>query len=295
MTRRRIQPFRQVSPLAIRSEGWAIQIGTGDLQELPDYLPSWDYASNISLTLDIEINVPLVLEDTGIDSLDAVGIVVVAECPVSGLRLTELQELQADVSQYRVTLRVEPGQFAQEFIAWCGLVLQKEMSFTSSDVPFRAGSRLLISEPRRVVLEGEAARFPSEAVSFEALGWDEALWKMQTEIGSLDDQFNGTVRLYLNSDFREAKTLAEGEEPTILSKFLEVDVARSIFRSIARIDPPELLTDDELELGTVGQVADSLARGLLHSDLSSCIEMIRTDPQGFEVLLQSRYQPWRNS
>ncbi len=132
-------------------------------------------------------------------------------------------------------------------------------------------------------------------MSFEALGWDEALWKVQAEIGSLDEQFNGTVRLYLNSDFSEAKALAEGTEPTVLSKFLEVDIARSIFRSIARIDTSESLSDDDLELGTVGQVADSLAQGLLHSDLPSCIEQIRTDPQGFEVLLQSRYQPWRKS
>ena len=292
MRKQRIQPFDVVPASVIRREGWSVQYGSSSREPLPEYLRDWDYQSNVSFYLDLELNVRDVLSNTGIADARSVAVVAVLECTATNVRTVQSARISLDQPKYCLKIESGQGVLASSVDLWSALVLIKDTERESLRSPHRAGSRLLALPAAHVVLEGDAARFPTEATSFGSLGWQEALWKVQVDATSLDEPFNGGVRLFLNSDLKEAKLLAESTTENMLSRFLEIDIARAIFSRLATLTLTEEVSNDEHVAGTVGHVANSLATNIFRSDLGSCVERLRSDPQGFEVALQSRYRPW---
>lgn len=155
------------------------------------------------------------------------------------------------------------------------------------------GARVLIGPSKRTQLEGDGARFPTEPVSFKAMGWAPALWKVKFSFDSPEDAFSGAVRLFINVDHAGASSLLDPQAAggSVTRAFLRQDIVRVVLSTLAKESRGSgvvvALQDGEDVDDSVLGVANVLAQQWLKLDVDEAIHLLERSPEDFDTKLQA--------
>ncbi|WP_406024047.1 hypothetical protein OH802_00345 [Nocardioides sp. NBC_00850] len=289
MTKLRLYPHRVVPDAALIWRGWWHMNGNAK-EPLPYLMDGWDYAKEevIGLTLDLDPNE--VLTSTGLVSLDQVEIVVIAECREVLRRFVVRQRMSNNhIGPVDLSLTIPAGEAAHKLDLSAHLVLASTWEPTGFDVPRVKGARLATSQRISVVLEGDASRFPTEAVPFSTLGMEQSPWTVTRTFYDLNDSFMGGVRLFVNTEHPIGRRALDPATASSVKGFLQADILRTLIAEVARSE--EEVRQEYIE-GSVGDVLDGMCLLFLQRSLEVAVQIHREDPARLERILQSVLEPW---
>lgn len=282
----RLYPYATVDDAAVAWDAWWLE-SSGERIPLPKYAPGWDYASHLVVGLTVTIQEDAVLRSTGMDRLEQLAMVLVADCMASLRRFITQETLLTGVNSADLRLEIPPGEVADSLTLGAALVLAHDIE-PVPDRAHRAGSRLGSSPSYTLILEGEASRFPTETVSFAAAGYEAAPWTLASSAESLDDSLMGSVRLLINEDHPWGLRLLEDAGAPELSKQLQVDVFRSLVTLCAELSDEVLADFDE---DSLGGVADYMCQLYLRRSLSEAMKVLHEEPRRFDRLVYAAVTP----
>jgi hypothetical protein len=255
-------------------------------------LAAWDYASDTTVGVSVDLDEYALLESTGLDSVDELQILAVADCLLAQRRFVGARSLRGHQrgAIVDVSVRLPPGQVAGAVRLSAHLVLSTTTPERKFRVAFRRGSRILSSEPVTLRLEGDSGRFPTEPVRFSELGLGNAPWTVLTMYDELSDSFLGGVRLLINMEHPVGQLALDPKESSRVSGLLHADVIRLLIADLAARREGD--TDDSsFEEGSVGQVLGSMCQAVLGVSLSTAVRLCRDDPVSFDRDLHDHLDP----
>lgn len=281
MSRARLLPYRTLGVDDLTWGGWWIE-RKGLREPLPDLLPSWDYASEDRIGINVVIGSIPLLTATGLDQVDVVEAVAVADCPSMLRRFVARTRLTGDdQQQVELVIELPPGEVAQKLELSAFLLLAEDIP-PKRHTASKRGSRLGVGPTNKVLLEGDASRFPTEAVPFSALRLESAPWTLNAVFDDMSDSFMGSVRLLVNEDHELGRAvLAHSVEP-LLEARLKLEVLRSL---IALASAHDVTASDAFPPDSIGEVVDSMCRLFLNRSLPEAIQSYERDPLKFDRLL----------
>jgi hypothetical protein len=263
----------------------------GVRQSLGDKLRGWDYESETSFELQPSFDVEEVLRTAQVDSTEDLAIVLLLDCPAVGERWHGAYLLSAYLDSDMSALEVAgpAGHLADAVRLSAHLVLWERRSASSGSAT-RPGSRLAWSKVQTVSLEGDGSRFPTEEVSFKALGLENAAWTVRASFTDMSDSFMSTVRLLINKDHPSSDMLLEqGPHHALAHSTLRMDVARQLLLGVAADRESFPAGSDDWEDGSVGAVMSGLTTTFMRMDLVSALNLARSDPFKFERKIQEGF------
>ena len=140
----------------------------GNRTELSALLAGWDYASHTTVGISVDLDEEALLASTGLDSMDELEILAMADCLLAQQRFVATKPLRGHQrgSTADVAVQLPPGQVAGAVRLSAHLVLARSALERKFRVAFLRGSRIDSSEPFTLRLEGDSGRFPTEPVRF---------------------------------------------------------------------------------------------------------------------------------
>lgn len=295
MTTVRLLPHREASAASVEWGPWWASTGGGPRAQASGVLDGWDYATTLSLQLQPAVHEDEFLDSTGLPNLTFCDVVAMVECAHTGYRLITSHNLHHIVTTDEMVLELlpDPQRLAQSIRLSCHIVLGKDYDGADQNSASRKGARLASGRPVTIGIEGSGARFPTEAVSFRALGYEEGLWSLHYDLTDGDEQFGSAVRLYINSDHPSAGLLLEGGGPehALVQSALETDTVRQLVAGAASEQHATFSdTNAEWAEGSVGHALQSMSQLFFGRPLEELIRLHEQDRISFERLLQSRTQ-----
>ena len=153
------------------------------------------------------------------------------------------------------------------------------------------GARVLGGPSKRTLIEGDGARFPTEPVSFKAMNWPPALWRVKFSFDSPEDAFGGAVRLFVNVDHPGSSSLLDPQSTGghVTRAFLRQDIVRVVLTTLAQESRGSgaLIVSPGGDDSSVIAVANALAHEWLKLDVEEAIMLVERSPEEFETRLQA--------
>lgn len=289
MAKTRVYPHRVAGAESVSWGDWLV-LRDGRFERCAPVLKGWDYASVEELSLSVKVVGPQFLAETGLDSLDEVELVAIADCAQSQRRIVSTSPFASGALEATVALTLPPRELATSIRLSGYLVLSRDRL---GAVGLRAkvrGAHLHASSPLLVALEGDAGRFPTEIANFSELGYPTVPWTVITKFSDLADSFVGTVRLLLNKEHPIGRMAVDPEWAPRLSSIIRLDIFRVL---IGRLAGGAMDGDQStFEEASVGAVIEGMCELFLGRSIESACLLYRDDPSEFERLLQSRLEPF---
>ena len=290
MSKVRVQPHLTASRGSVNWAGWYL-VAASERRQLGVLLDGWDYDQAITIGTAPEIDAFELGRSTGLDDLSEVHLIVAVDCPPTSRRFVAHVPLSTYLAAQDRFLGVEVprGAVALELKMSCHLALMVDRP-ALGHVASAKGSRLAESPTTRLVLEGDASRFPTEALSFADMRWEPAAWSVRIDLDDMNDAFTGVVRLMLNTDHPVGAALAAMEPKTYgaLGSILRIDIVRSILVAAIERVGRRGLADIEFDEDTFGSVAEQMSNDYFGMGLAGVAEMRVSDSGRFERVLQSQ-------
>ncbi|GAA1815153.1 hypothetical protein GCM10009812_04830 [Nocardioides marinus] len=249
---------------------------------LPDLMPAWDYSVRDRIGLNVDIDAMTVREKTGIENISDLEVVALVDCPSTLKRFVHRSRLAPHASQeVEVVIDLPPGEVAHRLDVAAFLLLATDLP-PKSRTASRSGSRLATGPSRRVLLEGDASRFPTEAVSFASLNWADVPWTLNAVFFDLSDSFMGSVRLLVNEDHPLGRAVLSAEVDPATDSRLKLEVLRTLVGVVAA---QENLDHDDYPPESIGEVVASMCSVFLNRTLAEAVHIYQRDPIKFDRLL----------
>jgi hypothetical protein len=263
----------------------------GNRTELSGQLAGWDYASRTTVGISVDLDEDSLLASTGLDSMDELEILAMADCLSAQQRFVATKPLRGHQRGLTADVSVElpPGQVAGAVRLSAHLALAYTTQKREYRVAFLRGSRIDSSEPFTLWLEGDSGRFPTEPIKFSELGLGNAPWTVLTAYDELSDSFLGGVRLLINLEHPIGQLALDPQAASRVSGLLHADVMRLLIGNVAA--QGEQTDGSSYEEGSVGQVLDTMCQGFLGMSMRTTVRLYRDDPARFELVLQDRLDP----
>ena len=287
----RFMPHRIADTRSVTWHRWWTE-SDGSRTELSRLLTGWDYASHTTIGITVELDEEALLASTGLDSMDELEILAMADCLLAQQRFVATKPLRAHQhgSTADVSVQLPPGQVAGAVRLSAHLVLASTTPEREYRVAFLRGSRIDSSEPFTLRLEGDSGRFPTEPVRFSELGLGNAPWTVLTVYDELSDGFLGGVRLLINLEHPVGQLALDPKAASRVSGLLHADVTRLLIANVvARHEDSD---ESSYEEGSVGQVLDTMCQGFLGMSLRTAVRLYRDDPARFELTIQNYLEPF---
>jgi len=290
MARLRFYPHRTADATSVSWHSWWIE-RNGDRSVLPPLLTGWDYASCETVGISVDLCEEALFESTGLESLDDLEVVVVADCPAVQQRFIAREPLTGhERGTVDVALQLPPGQVADAVKLSAFLVLSRNIEELGYRVASHQGARIHSSEPFTLRLEGDSSRFPTEPVPFSELGYGNAPLTVITVYEEMSDSFMGGVRLLINTEHQAWRLFLDPQAASHIVGLLRFDVVRLL---VAKVTNEVGNADESSSIeGSVGDVLERMCQGVLGMGLKSATHLYRDDPAHFEVLLHDRLNPF---
>lgn len=198
-------PYLRIDAAEVMANPWSVDEGGWRL--LGEYLPDWDYASEVRVRRSVKINVASIADRLGIAASE-LRLKIVVTVGTGGAREDRLRRIfwASDVTfsqtEFDIELLLDGLEIAQRFTLRTDIVLAGPASAGNILAPKRVGLKLWDDE-LKVRIEPEEARFPIEALRFSDIFPDSrnALWMLEWTPAALDEDFEGSFRLFVNDDF----------------------------------------------------------------------------------------------
>lgn len=279
----RIMPFRTASAIktTIHLEK------NGQLVPFEGPIEAWEYLTRMSVVCEFDLDLAQVRMETGLRVEDC-GRVVAAlqvDCPSTSWRHLELVPLGAGTGNARVTVGVPPMTVAKRLDARALVLLASPAGVSDERAPRFKGSRLHQSETARVILEGQGAAFPVEAVSFESVGLaSHAPWHLHCSATTLAVPFMRAVRLKINTD-HPAHTKIQACDPEMTS-ILTLDILLQLLLACSSLVlESDMVSEDDESLGAT---LEGLCRVYLDRSAREAVQELRSDPTEFLTSAKSK-------
>jgi hypothetical protein len=286
----RFLPHRIADTRSVTWHRWWTE-SDGSRTELSRFLAGWDYASHTTLGISVDLDEETLLASTGLDSIDELEILAMADCLLAQQRFVGTKPLRGHQggATADVSMQLPPGQVAGAVRLSAHLVLACTTPEREYRVPFLRGSRIDSSEPFTLQLEGDSGRFPTEPVRFSELGLGNAPWTVIAVYDELSDGFLGGVRLLINTEHPAGRVALDPKAASRVSGLLHADVMRLLIANVAarRDDAGE----SSYEEGSVGQVLEAMCQGFLGMSLRTAARLCRDEPVRFERIIQDHLAP----
>jgi hypothetical protein len=264
----------------------------GHRTDLSTMLTAWDYASDTTVGISVEIDEDAVLKSSGLDSIDELEILAIADCLLAQQRFVGTRSLRDHQrgATVDVSVRLPPGHVAGAVRLSAHLVLGTTKPQRKYRVAHLRGSRILSSEPTTLRLEGDSGRFPTEPVRFSELALGNAPWTVLTAYEELSDSFLGGVRLLINMEHPVGRLALDPSAAPRVSGLLHADVLRLLIADWAarREEDADVSSFEE---GSVGQVLGAMCQTFLRMSLSTAVRLCRDDPVRFDLELHDHLDP----
>lgn len=289
MAKVRVQPHLMASSRAVKWASWYLAIES-ERYQLGPILDGWDYDQSIRIGTSPDIDVAELMRSTGLDDATEVHLVMTVDCSPTSRRFVSHRPLDLNLSSPDQSIEVEipRGAAALELKMTCHLALMAHRP-PSGNAPCLKGSRIAESPTTRLVLEGDASRFPTEALSFLDLRWEPAAWSVRIDMEDMNEAFRGVVRLFLNTDHAVGAALASMDSKTYgaLGSILRIHIVRSILlagiEQVGRMGTEAFDFDEE----SFGSVAEQISNDYFGMGLAAVAELKSADNTRFERVLQS--------
>ncbi|OBY18714.1 hypothetical protein [Pseudomonas aeruginosa] len=254
-------PFLILSDDVVSFSGWMIGAPNEPLSPASDILENWDYEQDIQVHTHVEIDFPAAAEQLGIDSADLrLAAVLVAGTGTGNLprRSDRLGIEIIDTESSSITLEaIIPGRTLSGQLQ-LNLRILLESPVDSGNVlsPKQRGARLWQSQKNILIEDGGDSRFPIELASFsesfKGRREQHAPWLVEWNPTTLDADFSGNVRLYINSDNGSiTKRFVEGDPLTLQA--MVADVMTQMIEAALECEGQAELT--QYEEGSIGYQA----------------------------------------
>ena len=289
-------PYRTASPETWKLEDWR-RVEGGTRLELQPRLNDWDYSINLALVCEVVVDAGRLRAETGLSRDDELSLVGLWHASSTGIREVGGRHRLPGGGEERFELSVELD--GSKLGGW--LTLERQIVLTSArpgadpTTATKPGS-ILLSEPAEsrtsVLLEGDAARFPTEVIDFGQLSIAEpgSLWFLEMDTTDLDQAALGNLRLYVN-----------GGHPAIRAALNEQSWIGELIRSVLQWDVARLMVQRALdcdELGgrwgefeewSLGATLQGLIQRFWPGENADSLKVRRAaNPARFEYQLQAR-------
>ncbi len=283
-------PHRIADASSVSWYGWWTE-RDGDRTDLTALLTGWDYASHLTVGISIDLDEEALLLSTGLNSVDDLEILAMADCRPTSQRFVASRPLREHQrgSTVDVSVQLPPGQVAGAIRLSAHLVLARKTARLGYRVAFLRGSRIDSSQLFTLRLEGDSGRFPTEAVAFSELGLEHAPWTIMTAYEELSDGFLGGVRLLINLEHPVGQLALDNKAASRVNGVLHSDVMRLLIANVAA--RKEDAEPSSYEEGSVGQVLETMCQGYMGMSLRTAARFYRDDPVGFERILHDHLDP----
>lgn len=196
-----VKPFLTPSPDGWRPGPWILVSAHGE-EPLGRTVPTWDYESTLHLRRQVTIDPAAIRGSTQLPEHAALAL----SASWRGTRsnrtaraidpvLIRGDEVEEHTMDFQVDGRFLTGRLTLE----CRVVLAVDLDDAPPGAATKGGS-VLLEDRQEIVLEGEGSRFPTQLVSFRAVGLDpDAVWSLELP-DSLSQATMGGLCLLLNSD-----------------------------------------------------------------------------------------------
>jgi hypothetical protein len=226
--------------------------------------PDWHYLTDITVEWQIEIDLPELRKDCGLSPTSRIGGVLTWHSDRTNLRGgDDLEIITNGINVLRTHL---PGSLLGGVLTCdARVVLARQDAMAGPLAPTRPGT-LLWQESRRVVLEGDAGRWPTTACDFAAAGIPggrNGLWYLEVASRDLGSAAGQCLRLYLNTphpDVNELLTQPDSPQSALLQRALRYDTYRQLL-SLATADD-EFDDRASYDRGSLGDLLISVIRTL---------------------------------
>lgn len=201
-------PFLVLDDDAVSVTPWLVSIDGQDDVPNPRMLKGWDYAASVKVDRRMEVDFRLASEQLEIPVEQLRLSIVVMEGTGSGtiprvLRHILKQQVDRENQVVDISLNLASDSLSQRLALKTLVLLEGAPDARSSFSPNLPGSKLW-EDLQDVALEGDAPRFPIEAISFRQCFTgriqEYALWHLQWMTADMHRDISGSLRLYVNSD-----------------------------------------------------------------------------------------------
>lgn len=201
-------PFLVLDDNAVSVTPWLVSIGGQDDVPDPRMLKGWDYAASVKVARRMEVDFRLASEQLAIPVELLRLSIVVMEGTGSGtiprvLRHILKRQLDRENQVVDISLNLASDSLSQRLALKTLVLLEGVPDARSSFSPKLQGSKLW-EDLQDVALEGDAPRFPIEAISFRQCFagsiQESALWHLQWMTADMHRDISGSLRLYVNCD-----------------------------------------------------------------------------------------------
>jgi hypothetical protein len=263
----------------------------GSRSVLPSVLTGWDYASEETVGISVDLDEETLLKSTGLPSVHELEIFVMADCAMIQQRFVARQPLLGYQSDTTIDtqLRLPRGHVAGSVSLSAHLVLARTSQPRDDQVAYLRGARIHSSAPFTARLEGTGGRFPTEAVPFSELGFGNAPWSIVCAYDQLSDSFMGGIRLLINTEHPIGRLSLEATAPPWVGRMLRTELMRLLIAQAA--DQVEAADEASFEEGSIGLVLDRMCSFFLGRSLKAAVRAYRDEPVYFERLLHDHLDP----
>jgi hypothetical protein len=285
----RLLPHRAANARSVSWHGWWTE-RDGDRTELSALLAGWDYASQTTVGISVNLDEDALLASTGLDSMGDLEILAMADCLLAQQRFVATKSLREHPrgSTADVTIQLPPGQVAGAVRLSAHLVLAHTIPQREYGVAFLRGSRIDSSESFTLRLEGDSGRFPTEPLRFSELGLGRGPWTVLTAYDELSDGFLGGIRLLVNLENSVGQLVLDPKTAARVNGLLHADVMRLLIADVATRGE---VKDESYDEGSVGQVLETMCQSFLNMSLRTAARLYREDPARFDRILHDHLDP----
>lgn len=279
-------PHRALPVGATEWGAWVVAVNHAEPQTLPEALDGWDYASELRFGVTSSVSPDAVAECLGGYPPNLVNLVGIADCRATLRRFVTSTPLSQDGSG-SLTIHVARGSSAGHLVLSQHLVLGRELSQNDWSKARRKGSRLASDTSVRVQLEGGPERFPTESLSFSAVGLEDIPWKLQFDATDPFASFRGSVRLLVNTDHPAGQALLDPSH-ALFQALTSVVKVSTVHQLLGSVDVEALVGDQHFDPDSLAAAATALANVWLGLDLEEAVRLEHDDPVAFWDRLSAR-------
>lgn len=297
MTRVESLPYLRPAPDRVLLTNWKVETNN-NLKLENNLLLNWDPGTPVNVSVEVELNLAGVLADCRLSPFDILRITLSWQSPGTSLRgRGQAVDLAPGTPIYHKSLSLQlNGDLLSDRIRLEVQLLLPYSGRTDFPLAPRLPGSILWRFEKIILLEGLAARFPTELVDFAEAGWlpAEATWFMDWDSGDLHQEAMGGFRLFLNSRNKNIVKAISGTEPVdrAIRECIQFDVARSMIFGALSSEEFVLNADktDYYQKGSIGLAIWRLIRGLFpeFKQLQGLYQIFQDNPFRLECRLQER-------
>lgn len=207
MKRRTTAPFHQLSD-SVAADRWTFELNHQDPRPVSDMMPDWEYGASLRVGRTLRLDAAAVARELGLEPGQFALSVMIEAGSGPGtypraIIFRAVEALPLDRPEYRFEYDLPCREMSAQLVLRTSIILADDIVSANPLAPARHGSRLWMDQVASRI-EGDAARFPMEIMSFNAVfrgrPHQHAPWHLRWNPGDLDRDFYGAVRLYLNKD-----------------------------------------------------------------------------------------------